>query len=1136
MTLKRLATAVLTAASILSFSAPALAGGGGGWTDISYLLNERQNRPVWAMAYASPYWYLTDGQDLWSGGHVWKTEGSSMSDITLEVRNAGLSRVDEILSDGQNLMFISGTALQSEQFNIVYFNGSYTDVTSYFRSTFASNEGLHAIHGYQGTWMISSTRGNLYKWTPVNNYPQQISKPTGINYNYSYDLPSYVNRSGVMLEMLPIAGGQWLLVGRNQSGSSISYGYYKYNNGSFTDVTSYIDPTPQSYYYINVFASNGSTVLMVKSNPSTSPVYLRAGTYDGSNFTQLSAVNPMDWAPKLVGNDTAIWTGQAWEIIANKKWNIEAKGNSIYSNGETKDYLITAAGNSNGIVLFGGAVSELGNYNPTNPLTAKLVRYDANGTNSTNNSGTFGGGRTYTSSYGPSVTTAGNPSDYRVGNGGTFIYRATASDANGVDRIDLYVNGARLKTCYAETCDYENIYYTNGLSTRAIPLYVRATDKLGYTTETAQETMTVDNSSATAGTGGSSNQTTVNGTSYWTWLEPNQSSLHRDQTMSYSVGAWNADGLKRMEIYVNGGLRRTCDYNRAYGNQTCSYTLYGYDYPLNTNVATNAKITDWNDKVVWTPLQNIYITDVSGSSDNATGDVSISNWMDPSGSTLNRGSSTVLRVQANATQGLNRVEVYADGTLKRTCDFSRVYGNQNCDLTINANDYSIAQHSFSARATDYNGKTAWSDTRTLTIQDNGSNSNGNLTVSNWFDSSVTTLNRNSNVNLNVQASAKQGLNSITVYADGNVIRTCNYSRVYGTQDCDITIYGNNYSVGQHNFNAKAVDYNGNASWSDTRNLTIQDSATNSNSNTTITSKFYPEVTVLDRTSYVNLYASASDSDGLSKVEIYADGNLKRTCNYYDKTSGDCLLTIYGGDYLLGAHTFSAKATDNFNNVAWSNTLNLTIQDTTGNSTKGGEVSTWVWSDPEVTTVNAGQSATFHVGAWALNGIRKIEILANGGVVKTCDFGGVVYGNRECSVNVATTYGGTTNATYYARATDGNWGTFSSQSKSYTIDNTTGSIEQHPSDQPSSINASSNRDGGYGYWDKINFSASGSDADGIAKIEILVNAKLVKTCSDASSCSVSGGSYGNRKSVTYGARLIDKLGNSVFTGYKTLYKK
>ena len=86
------------------------------WSDISDKLNVRKNRPVWASAFAHPYWYLTDGQELYTGGHVWKTDGSVMTDITAEVRKAGLNRVDDIVTDGTTVIFLKNVVSATRNF------------------------------------------------------------------------------------------------------------------------------------------------------------------------------------------------------------------------------------------------------------------------------------------------------------------------------------------------------------------------------------------------------------------------------------------------------------------------------------------------------------------------------------------------------------------------------------------------------------------------------------------------------------------------------------------------------------------------------------------------------------------------------------------------------------------------------------------------------------------------------------------------------------------------------------------------------------------------------------------------------------------------------------------------------------
>jgi hypothetical protein len=65
--------------------------------------------------------------------------------------------------------------------------------------------------------------------------------------------------------------------------------------------------------------------------------------------------------------------------------------------------------------------------------------------------------------------------------------------------------------------------------------------------------------------------------------------------------------------------------------------------------------------------------------------------------------------------------------------------------------------------------------------------------------------------------------------------------------------------------------------------------------------------------------------------------------------------------------------------------------------------------------------------------------------------------------------------------------------------------------------------------KVTFSARASGD--VAKVEILVNACLVKTC-PGPECRYVGGPYPER-TVTYGANAYDKAGNRAWTGYKRL---
>jgi hypothetical protein len=116
------------------------------WTDISNKIAERQNRPIWAITRGEPYWYFTDGQELYSGGHVWRTDGTYIADITVEVRNAGLTRVDDIVSDGSTVLFLKNITNRDASVEGLSYNTQrgYQSLTSPLRSA-AANGGIAHI-------------------------------------------------------------------------------------------------------------------------------------------------------------------------------------------------------------------------------------------------------------------------------------------------------------------------------------------------------------------------------------------------------------------------------------------------------------------------------------------------------------------------------------------------------------------------------------------------------------------------------------------------------------------------------------------------------------------------------------------------------------------------------------------------------------------------------------------------------------------------------------------------------------------------------------------------------------------------------------------------------------------------------
>ena len=928
--------AVFTMASVgLMLTVPVVADTNSfSWSEISGQLTTRTNRPVWAMAYANGNWFYTDGQDLWNGGQAYRYDGATQVNITTDLRNAGINRVDDIVSDGQNTWFLQNVAQKNNSFIVVSYNGNYTNISSTLRSYFNSDEGMVSIKGKNGTWGIVTSKGRVYLWNQSNNTLSQVNYNSSVNLSdLSYGYAAFNSWGGygyyLPLTVNPVANG-WLVTSQNQN-ADVRLTLRK-TDGTTQDVTSSFSQLNR----VSFAGSNGNTVLLGGAKAgqySGSALYdVRMYTYDGNSVKQIST--NVDTIAKYqvfnVINSTVIvtWDGNAWAILGANKNLARYDGNFVDYLGETRDYFVTGASNGNGTILFGGAISTLGTYAPTNPLTAKLVKVIDNGT--------------------------------------------TGSTSNNT-----------------------------------------------------------------------SNQQTQNGISFWSWSDPNQTTIRRDQFLSYNVGAWSSRGINSIQIYVNGSVRQTCNLGNATGNQQCSTSLYGGDYALGTNVSVNAKITDGSGQVAWTTLQNLNVTDVNGSTSNPS-DISAWTTIDPTGSVLNRNATLTFHVNANATNGLSRIEVYANGSVIRTCNFSQSYGNQTCDTTVYGSTYGAGtQLTLNAKATGWNGQTAWSDTKTLSIQDtgtsnSGSNSSTNLQGSTWVWSTPESwmIKQGENTIFHVGAYAQNGISKIEMIVNGNVANTCNLGTAYGNQECAITISGSNYTAGTNVFvNAKVTDANGNIMWSPSRSYWIATSSTPAPS--------------------------------------------------------------------------------------------------TSNSTQ-----TWIWNHPDMTTLSAGQTVDFNIGAWDGDGINRIEIWVNGLVKQTCDLG-TAYGNQQCAFQIAADrYTAGSDLFVNAAVTDAKGNVTWSNAQTYHIQNSnlSNGSSNFPSDLPGWISVSSNHDNGFASTDKVTYTASANDQNGVDRIDLLVNAVLVKTCTNASTCSVTLGSYGSRSSVSYGAKIVDKQGYAIWTGYKTIFHK
>lgn len=637
------------------------------WTDISNQLTVRTNRPAWAVAYANSNWFYTDGQDLWNGGQVYRYDGYTQINITHDVRNAGLARVDDIVSDGETILFLQDVVRSDNQLSVVtYRNGQYTNITSQVRNGLQSDEGVSSINGRAGEWMVVTTKARLLRLTN-SGVATQITLPSNIagniegtnatmryNVNHGSALGGVGHR--VSLAIVPVTNGQWLLIADTWNNDSR---IFRYHNNNFTEITS-------------LFPSNMGRVIKIVSNGTLALLSTDRGTML-TNATSRADVSGIPYGGD--GNDIRTgWNGKSWLILVNK--NVYRVENTLSTQTATnynvvRDLFLQAAGDNNGRLLLVGAQSELWNPNPTTPLTAKLVMVTEGVTAPRVSGVTDNGNRVYTSTYGPRISVQGNPADFRIGEGKEFNYEVVATDPDGVNRIDLYVNDALIRTCLSETtCSYRTTYWTNGATTRTVKFWARAIDRYGNITETAShpDNLIVDLYGQGTATDGQTQQpsnpaNTQKNPAVWDWLEPNVTFRAGSEGTDYRVGAWDEDGLARIEILVNGANRRTCELGIAYGNRECSFWIQASDYTRNTDVYVNARAIDRYGNVTWTNGKTIRIGDNGATSGNV--------WVTANKQTYNYGDLLTFTGHADSTRAVDRMDIYLNDIKVETCEDTR---------------------------------------------------------------------------------------------------------------------------------------------------------------------------------------------------------------------------------------------------------------------------------------------------------------------------------------------------------------------------------------------------------------------------------------------------------------------------------
>lgn len=968
------------------------------WTDVSDYVSNRTNRPIWAIAHANSGWFYTDGQNLWNGGQVYRFDGNTNVTVTNDVRNAGLDRVDDIVSDGADTaLFLQDVVRTDNQFRIVVNkNGTYYNATDIVRGMLYSDEGISSISGKNGTWYFVTTKSRLFRWYANSSSPVQISLPSAVT-SYSYQTAqSMIYSVGQTtfrgMKIVPI-GSDWMLMTQSQG----NWLTYKYSGSSFTDITSTVFPNTKG---TDVLFSNGTTAIYAEGTYSYQNG--RLAQYNGSSLYE-TTINSGVFTSSIAA---AAWDGTSWIIVSGNKEivRILPYTSTVESIGVSRDYFITAAGDNNGHLLLGGTASQLGTNGPTYPLTAKLVMITENGATNITNTDTSSNNSTTDSVTGIKNWEWLDPNTALATNGQT-TYHIGTWDGDGMKRIEIYVNGAVKKTCESNFTDC-NITLYGSEYTVGTNIFVNAKLTDAKNQSTWSSGLTVYRTSDTSTTDTATNTSSNTNANIWTWIDPNKTSFNSNEDVTFYAGAWDVDGVAQIILSVNGTDIRTCQFNGETGNVQCAATIYASNYSADTTLTLRARIIDRNINTVWSEQKSIYRNGTSSTTNTSGG--SVWTWVEPTKTTLYSDESVVFSAGAQDNDGINRIILTINGSDVRTCSFNGSTGTSECSYTVYGSTYSAnSTITLRARAIDANGTVTWSNTQQI-YRYSGASSNSSSNTSNstasvwtWTEPSLTSINPNESVVFYAGAWDGDGINQVILSVNGGDKKTCTLGGTQSAPSCAYTVVANDYSANTNLvLRARIVDKNGATTWSTEQDIYRNAGSGTTNTNTsagTISTWEWvePTLTSLEVQNTTTYHANAWSASAIKSIVVYVNGSIVKTCTF-NKTvlSRDCSYSIVGRNYGVGSEVFmNALITDHDGNQVWNTNKTITIiADSTSsqNNNSNGWVNVITNRDGGFT---AGQSITITVTSDDADGVARSEIYINGTRTAICN------NSKTCSTTV-----------------------------------------------------------------------------------------------------------------------------------------
>lgn len=714
------------------------------WQDRGSLLPYRDGVSISLSAERGGQWMLSDGT------HLYRFDGTTLLDVTSELRARGIGVVTALASNGRTWMVISAPSDRAATMLVT--NGeTWNDVTGKFGQISGAVDAV----GAEGQWYVrtfsraTTSQPSLWEAYQWNGSAENAVRLT---------LPEETSRAafgcfadGALTQLCTgqngfyRINGFWYFLGgkseaRGMDGRITQRGMstlWRVTGGVFEKMSVLDGLSAVSGMWVSPKAALLS-VSRSGSNPYATDQWF---LYNGST---LNNVTDQASATGLRGQDTrlvrAAWNGRAWLILSHKHL-VRFDGRTMTHEGEMRDLFQTMSSNGAGATVFAGARSVAGSSVASEPLTAHVAFVQETSRAATVIPRTP---EPRKSDVVPAVEYAPlppnlvwirdgasqigwteyfQPTDKLFSAGQPVTYAVAVNAGSGIDRAEIWVNGSVVRQCAWQGSKATNIcaYTLEAQDYKpGAPVFVnaRAVDARGKGTWTTGLWTKTETPAAQVVTPKPEQAYPV----FYSRATLSPTGLvRRGTTLIYrTVSQNNTSSLDRVEIYVNGKVYRACSFGAAVSPVACDTEISTDMYAPGTTVSFVSKAIAAGGMETWGGAMSATIAGAAAqpmASQEAPNGASSWVWMAPDVSLLTEGQMATFAVGAWSPADVTQIEIVIDGSVRASCLAESLGGNQECSVLLSTSDYTQGHvATVNARITDAAGAVYWSEARYVRIK------------------------------------------------------------------------------------------------------------------------------------------------------------------------------------------------------------------------------------------------------------------------------------------------------------------------------------------------------------------------------------------------------------------------------------